>query len=62
MRLFPPKFQRLKWIGEVIASSFYAHLNPTLVDFGELSESTTYVFSFKAAKGGASLQLLEMTP
>ena len=40
--------------GEVIASSFYAHLNPTLVDFGELSESTTYVFSFKAAKGGAS--------
>ena len=40
--------------GEVIASSFYAHLNPKLVDFGELSESATYVFSFKAAKGGAS--------
>ena len=39
---------------EVIASSFYAHLNPKLVDFGELSESATYVFSFKAAKGGAS--------
>jgi hypothetical protein len=39
---------------EPVASSSVAVTEPTVVDFGELSEDATYVFFFNAIKAGAS--------